>query len=201
MARTVAAANEQSLLRARARGELSADQAFERLYALYAPLVLAWLRVRVTRAADADDLQQDVWMVLYDRWKRWEFRPEMETAEARPILSFLFRTAHFVLRGHSRRASVRAERPLEAAGQAPATDAADAGLELGRCLDLARRICPEEEQDVLAAKLSGVPAREIARALAITEAAVDHRSRAAIARLKGRLQPSRAASFRRRAHA
>jgi RNA polymerase sigma factor (sigma-70 family) len=200
MARSVAAANEQSVLRARARGELSADQAFERLYSLYAPLVLAWLRVRVSRAADADDLQQDVWMVLYDRWKRWEFRPEMESAEARPILSFLFRTAHFVLRGHSRRAAVRAERPLEAAGHAPAPEAHDSSLELGRCLDLARRICPEEEQEVLAAKLSGVPAREIARALAISEAAVDHRFRGAIARLKRRLEPA-GAPPRGKAHA
>jgi RNA polymerase sigma factor (sigma-70 family) len=198
MARSVAAANEQSVLRSRASGELSADQAFERLYALYAPLVLAWLRVRVPRPADADDLQQDVWMVLYDRWKRWEFRPEMEAAEARPVLSFLFRTAHFVLRGHSRRAAVRAERPLEAAGHAPAPDAGDLRLELGRCLDLARRICPEEEQEVLWAKLSGVPAREIDRVLGITEAAVDHRFRGAVARLKRRLEP---ASPGRRAHA
>jgi DNA-directed RNA polymerase specialized sigma24 family protein len=113
--------------------------------------------------ADAEDLQQDVWMVLYDRWKRWEFRPEMESPEARPVLSFLYRTCHFVLRGHARRAAARAERPLEHAGEARAPEAAHSSLELGRCLELARRICPLEEQEVLAAKLSGVPAREIAR--------------------------------------
>jgi RNA polymerase sigma factor (sigma-70 family) len=199
MARAVAAATEQSVLRARARGELSADQGFEALYSLYAPLVLAWLRLRAPRA-DAEDLQQDVWMVLYDRWKRWEFRPEMESPEARPILSFLYRTCHFVLRGHARRTAARAEQPLERAGQARAPEDAHSALELGRCLDLARRICPVEEQEVLAAKLSGVPAREIARALAMTEAAVDHRFRGAIARLKRRLEPRKAPAGRR-AHA
>ena len=199
MVRAVPAANEQRVLRARAAGEVSADQGFEQLYTLYAPLVLAWLRLRTPRS-DAEDLQQDVWMVLYDRWKRWEFRPEMESPEARPVLSFLFRTCHFVLRGHARKAAVRAEQPLEHAGEARAAEAVDSNLELGRCLDLARRICPVEEQEVLAAKLAGVPAREIARALAITEAAVDHRFRRAIARLKRRLEPPKPAA-RRRAHA
>lgn len=199
MARPVAAANEQSVLRARATGEVSADQGFEQLYALYAPLVLAWLRLRAPRA-DAEDLQQDVWMVLYDRWKRWEFRPEMEGPEARPVLSFLYRTCHFVLRGHARRAAARAERPLEHAGEPRAPEGADSHLELGQCLDLARRICPVEEQEVLSAKLAGVPARDIARTLAMTEAAVDHRFRGAIARLKRRLEPPKAGP-RRRAHA
>jgi len=199
MARPVTAAHEQTILRARATGEVSADQGFERLHALYAPSVLAWLRLRVPRA-DAEDLQQDVWMVLYDRWKRWEFRPEMEAPEARPVLSFLFRTCHFVLRGHARRAAVRAEQPLEAAGEARAPQQGHSALELGRCLDLARRICPLEEQEVLAGKLAGIPAREIARSLAISEAVVDHRFRSAIARLKRRLEPPKAPA-RRRAHA
>ena len=198
MTRSVAAAHEQSILRARASGEVSADHGFEGLYALYAPLVLAWLRLRVPRA-DAEDLQQDVWMILYDRWKRWEFRPEMEAPGARPILSFLFRTCHFVLRGHARRAAARAERPLETAREARAPEDRQSALELGRCLDLARRICPVEEQEVLAAKLSGVPAREIARTLAVSEASVDHRFRSAIARLRRRLEPTRAPA--RRMHA
>jgi RNA polymerase sigma factor (sigma-70 family) len=199
MARAVAAANEQRILRARALGEVSAERGFEELYALYSPLVLAWLRLRTTRS-DAEDLQQDVWMVLYDRWKRWEFRPEMESPEARPILSFLFRTCHFVLRGHARRAAARAEQPLDSAAETKAKEALQSDLELGRCLELAQRICPAEEQEVLAAKLAGVPAREIARALAITESAVDHRFRGAIARIKTRLEPRKAAA-RRRAHA
>jgi RNA polymerase sigma-70 factor, ECF subfamily len=199
MARQASASDEQSTLRARARGELSADAGFERLHALYSPAVLAWLRLRLPRA-DAEDLQQDVWMVFYDRWRRWEFPPEMLAAEARPVLSFLFRTCHFVLKGHARRAAVRAEQPLDSAGEARASDGGDSALELGRCLDLARRICPREEQEVLAAKLAGVPAREIAHALSISPAVVDHRFRGAIARLKRRLGAGRAAA-RRRAHA
>jgi RNA polymerase sigma factor (sigma-70 family) len=199
MARAAPAAQEQSILRARARGEVSAEQGFVALHALYAGVVLAWLRVRVPRA-DAEDLQQDVWMVLYDRWKRWEFRPEMESSEARPILSFLFRTCHFALRGYTRRAAVRAERPLESAGDPSAPDDAQASLELGRCLELARSSCPGPELAVLTAKLAGVPARDIARSLGISEAVVDHRFRGAVARLKKKLAPPKRAS-RRRAHA
>jgi len=197
MARPAAAANEQRILRARATGLVSADQGFEELYSLYAPTVLAWLRLRLPRA-DADDLQQDVWMVLYDRWKRWEFRPGMEAEEARPVLSFLFRTCHFVLRGHARRAAARAEQPLEHASHPRVAGDPDLRLELGRCLELARRICPAEELEVLGAKLAGVPAREIARTMDVTEATVDHRFRGAIARVKAQLRPrSRRAAARR----
>jgi len=199
MARPLHAAQEQTILRARATGEVSADRGFESLHALYAPSVLAWLRLRVPRA-DAEDLQQDVWMVFYDRWKRWEFRPEMESPEARPVLSFLFRTCHFVLRGHGRRAAMRAEQPLETAGEARSAQPEHSALELGRCLDLARALCPVEEQEVLAGKLAGVPAREIAHSLSVSEAVVDHRFRSAIARLKRRLETPKARA-RRRAHA
>jgi DNA-directed RNA polymerase specialized sigma24 family protein len=45
---------------------------------------------------------------------------------------------------------------------------------------------------VLLAKLAGVPAREIARALSVTESTVDHKFRNAIARLQKRLNPGAA---------
>ena len=57
-------------------------------------------------------------------------------------------------------------------------------VEAGRALGLARRSCPAEELDVLLPKLAGVPAREIAQALAISEPMVDHRFRNALARIK-----------------
>ena len=42
---------------------------------------------------------------------------------------------------------------------------------------------------MLLTKLAGVPAREIARTLGLSEAIVDHRFRDALARLKTRLSP------------
>ena len=187
------ASPEPSILRARTRGEVSADAAFEQLYALYAPVVLGWLMMRV-RAAEADDLFQDVWIVFYNRWRRWQCLPEMEAPEARPVLSFLFRTCHYVLQGHRRRAA-RVHESLESVevpdGSAGARHM-DQQVEFGRCLELARKLCSPEEVDVLLAKLAGVPAREIARTLNITEPVVDHRFRDAIARLQEQLQPKAA---------
>jgi RNA polymerase sigma factor (sigma-70 family) len=181
---------EQPILRARARGQVSAETAFEQLYALYAPAVLGWLVLRAD-PADADDLLQDVWMIFYRRWQRWQFSPQMEAPEARPVLSFLFRSCHFVLRGHRRRLQTRSHQSLDAMEAADGFQGAKQLLwqvEFGRCLELARRLCPAEELEVLLAKLAGVPAREIARTLDTTEPAVDHRFRNAVARLKKNLQ-------------
>ncbi len=182
---------ERTVLRARARGEVSAADSFEELYALHSGSVRAWLRSRVP-AATAEDLMQDVWLVFHDRWRRWEFRPEMEAEEARPVLSFLFRTCHFVLRGHFRRRELRGELPIEAADDVDAPTGIlrmERAADAGNALRLAERVCTAEERDVLLAKLAGVPAREIAGALGITEAVVDHRFRDALARLKSRLAP------------
>lgn len=182
------ASPEQGILRARARGEVSADESFEDLYQLYGPTVRAWLRFRVPGAV-ADDLAQDVFLIFHGRWGRWEFRPEMEAATARPVLSFLFRTSHFVLRAHRRKAGRE-----ESAEGMDAVDEAGAerlmrDTEAGRALELARRVCPADELDVLLPKLAGVPARELARALGISEPAVDHRFRNALGRIKQRLAP------------
>jgi len=174
---------EQGILRARARGEVSADEAFEDLYRLYGPTIRAWLRFRVPGPA-ADDLLQDVFLIFHGRWGRWEFRPEMEALGARPVLSFLFRTCHFVLRAHRRKAG----REESAEGMEPVDERGAERLlrdaEAGRALELARRLCPAEELDVLLPKLAGVPAREIARTLAISEPVVDHRFRNALARIR-----------------
>ena len=182
---------EPELLRARARGDLSCDQAFERLYGAYARNVIAWLAVRVTRE-DVDDLAQDVWSVFYRRWRGWQMLPEMEAPGARPVLSFLYRTTQFVVQAYRRRPS-RRDRALDDAQEPLALSAAPERLlrdvELGRCLDIARRLCPVEELDVLVGKLSGVPAAEIARTHGITEPVVDHRFRNAIARIKKELRP------------
>lgn len=179
---------EQAILRARARGKVSCDAAFEQLHALYAPAVMGWLVLRVP-AVEADDLFQDVWTVFYGRWRNWRHLPEMEAPDARPVLSFLYRTCHFVLHGHRRRAPDVHE-PLEAVeifDDASGPEKLLQQVEFGRCLRLAREICPPEELDVMLAKLAGVPAREIARTLAVSEAMVDHRFRNAVARLQKQL--------------
>jgi DNA-directed RNA polymerase specialized sigma24 family protein len=185
---------EHEVLRARARGVVSAEASFERLYAAYAGDVRAWFRMRL-QTGESEDLCQDVWLIFHHRWRRWEFRPEMEAPGARPVLSFLYRTAHFVLQGHRRRQAARGEQPLE--GVEPESEAGadrlQVEVEAGRCLNLARRLCPPVELDVLLPKLSGVPAREIARGLGVTEAVVDHRFRNALARIKAKLAPHRPA--------
>jgi RNA polymerase sigma factor (sigma-70 family) len=182
---------ERTVLRARAQGEVSAEASFEELYRLHSGAVRAWLRSRVA-VSTAEDLMQDVWLIFHDRWQRWEFRPEMESEQARPVLSFLFRTCHFVLRGHFRRRELRGELPTE---ELDSTDASSGVLrmeqaaEAGQALRLAERVCSSEERDVLLAKLAGVANREIASTLGLTEAVVDHRFRDALARLKSRLAP------------
>jgi DNA-directed RNA polymerase specialized sigma24 family protein len=64
----------------------------------------------------------------------------------------------------------------------------EARVELGRCLDLAAKICTAEEIEVLVARLTGLSGAEIAQALGLSEPVVDHRYRDAISRLRRRLQ-------------
>lgn len=181
---------ENRVLRARARGELSADAAFEALFREYRRIVTSWLAVRVG-SAGADDLAQDVWLIFYGRFRRWEFGTEMESVNARPVLSFLFRTCQFVARSHQRLARSRRTEPLDPVeGTVAAPDTLVRDLEATKALSLARRICTEEEIDVLLGKLAGMSARELARALSITEAVVDHRYRDALGRLREKLRVS-----------
>ena len=84
--------SEHPVLVARASGEVSADVSFEQLYHLYRRPVYAWLSLRLP-ASDADDLAQDVWTIFYRRWQAWRFPDEL-APEAKPVLSFLYRTCH-----------------------------------------------------------------------------------------------------------
>jgi len=181
---------EQPVLRARARGEVSADAAFEELHALYGGNVRAWLALR-SDAATAEDLSQDVWTVFYSRWQRWQFSPEMEAPEARPVLSFLYRTCQFVLSGYRKRQAFRAHSELDEAAEqrAPQTpEQLTRGAQFGQCLARARAVCPADELDVLLAKLAGLSLEEIAHSLGITVPVADHRFRNAIARVQKELQ-------------
>jgi DNA-directed RNA polymerase specialized sigma24 family protein len=176
---------ENRILRARARGEISADSAFEALFREYARTVLSWLAVRVDASA-VEDLAQDVWLIFYGRFRHWQFGAEMESAEARPVLSFLFRTCQLVARAHNRIARARRTEALssDVEPQSEGVRRILDGVEAARALTMARELCPEEELDVLLAKLAGFSAREIARMLTVTEAVVDHRYRGALSRLR-----------------
>jgi DNA-directed RNA polymerase specialized sigma24 family protein len=117
------------------------------------------------------------------------------------VLSFLFRTAHFVLIGYRRQGAGRQQESLEeveVADRQRSPEHMQQQLELGRTLALARKLCPAEELDVLLAKLAGVPAREIARTLQVSEPVVDHRFRNAIARLRKEMQPARPRKARKK---
>ena len=180
---------ENRVLRARAQGDVSADAAFETLYREYGRTVSAWLAVRVDSTA-VDDLAQDVWLIFYSRFRRWEFGAEMESPEARPVLSFLFRTCQFVARGHKRLAASRVVEPLEMPDDVPVENGRSSmlrRLEATRALAIAKSVCRSNEMDVLLAKLSGMSAREIAATLSLSEAVVDHRYRNAIAKLRKKL--------------
>ena len=110
MAPAEAASPEPPILRARAQGRLSCDAAFEQLYALYAPVVKGWAMM-AGEASHRGDIFQDVWTVFYRRWRGWQWLPEMDAPGARPVLSFLYRTFQFILRGQRR--STRIHQPLE----------------------------------------------------------------------------------------
>lgn len=184
---------ENRVLRARARGDVSADDAFESLYREYGRIVFSWLAVRADASA-VDDLAQDVWLIFYSRFRSWEFGVEKESAEARPVLSFLFRTCQYVARGYRRLAATRKNEPLETPEEVAVENGRDSMLrkiDATRALAIAKSVLPDNEVDVLLAKLSGMSAREIAATLAITESVVDHRYRNALSRLRKKLGQGR----------
>jgi DNA-directed RNA polymerase specialized sigma24 family protein len=176
-------ASEHPILQARASGEVSADVSFEHLYELYKRPVHTWLSLRLA-ASDADDLAQDVWTIFYRRWQTWRFPAELPV-EAKPVLSFLYRTCHLTFAGFRRLKERHRAGDLEQAGDlaAPA-DSWHRDLEVRQCLSAAREACSSDELEILVGKLTGVSARTIARTLGVTESAVDHGYRRAIAKTR-----------------
>jgi DNA-directed RNA polymerase specialized sigma24 family protein len=179
--------SEHGIVSARMSGDLSADVSFERLYAVYAPVVIGWLALRVEPNM-VDDLFQDVWTVFYGRWRTWQRPPEMDIPEARPVLSFLFRTVHLVSKAHH-----RVRRVHESIDDQDIIDENTAPQRLietitfGQCLELARMYCSEEDLAIFTGKLAGLSAREIACTLELSEPTVDHRYRNALAHLREQL--------------
>ena len=187
---------ENGIVSARMRGAMSIDGSFERLYRIYAPVVIGWLALRVEPFA-VDDLLQDVWTVFYGRWRSWQQPAELDRPEARPVLSFLFRTVHLATKAHR-----RARRVHEQIEEHEPTDARTMperlidGLTVARCLDFAKRHCGEDDVAILTGKLAGISAKEIARTLGISESAVDHRYRNTLGYLRQHLQSAESGGIR-----
>src|SRR5438093_377290 len=177
---------EHGIVSGRMSGALSVDASFESLYKIYAPrgcrLAGGPCGIEHGRGPGTG------WTVFYRRWRTWQQPPEMNTPAARPVLSFLFRTVHLTAKAHHRGKLVH--EPI--AEHDPPDHAAPQRLyemlTLGRCLELARRHCCPEDIQILTGKLAGVPAKEIARALSISEPAVDHRYRNALENLRQQVQ-------------
>ena len=164
---------EHGIVSARMCGAMSVDTSFERLYRMYAPVVIGWLAIRVEPHA-VDDLLQDVWTVFYGRWRAWQQPAELDTPEARPVLSFLFRTVHLATKAHRR--AWRVHEPIEK------HHLTDEGT---------MTHCSEVDVAILTGKLAGISARDIARTLEISESAVDHRYRNTLGFLRQQLQSAK----------
>jgi DNA-directed RNA polymerase specialized sigma24 family protein len=180
---TAPLASEHPILQARASGEVSADVSFEQLYELYKRPVYAWLSLRLP-ASDADDLAQDVWTIFYRRWQTWRFAAQLP-ADARPVLSFLYRTCHLTFAGFRRlQERHRADDLAQAGDLAAPAGSWHRDFEVRQCLSAAREACSSDELEILVGKLTGVSARTIAASLGVTESAVDHGYRRAIAKTR-----------------
>jgi len=182
---------EHGIVSARMCGAMSVDTSFERLYRMYAPVVIGWLAIRVEPHA-VDDLLQDVWTVFYGRWRTWQQPAELDMPEARPVLSFLFRTVHLATKAHRR--ACRVHEPIEKhhltdEGKMPQRLVET--LTLGQCLEFAKTHCSEVDTAILTGKLAGISARDIALTLEISESAVDHRYRNMLGYLRQQLQFAR----------
>lgn len=180
--------DESPVLQAFADGRLTQEEAFAGLYGEYGRTTRGWLAARAP-AADIDDLVQDVWSIFWRRWRDWTSPAGMSPADPRPLLSFLFRTCHLTLMAHRRLAAVHATKPIDIAPD-PALDGQRSLLrhvQLGECFDAARSCCDDIDLAVLTGKVSGLSGREIARTVGLSEPAVDHRYREALARIRAQL--------------
>jgi DNA-directed RNA polymerase specialized sigma24 family protein len=184
--------DESPVLQAFAEGRITHEEAFAGLYGAYGRTTRGWLAARAP-AADVDDLLQDVWSIFWRRWREWTLPTGVSSSDPRPVLSFLFRTCHLTLMARRRLASAHATQPIEATPD-PAVDGQHAlvrHLQLGECFSAARACCDDIDLAVLTAKLAGVSGREIARTVGLTEPAVDHRYREALARIRVQLTTPR----------
>src|SRR5262249_11430283 len=134
---------------------------------------------------------------LNARWRSWQHPAKPAPRQARPFLTFHFRTAH-----HATKAHRRARRVHEQIEEHDLTDGRTMperlidGLTLASCLDFAKSHCGEEDVAILTGKLAGISAKEIARTLEISESAVDHRYRNTLEYLRQHLLSAESGGIR-----
>src|SRR5262245_13420485 len=142
------------------RGALSIARSFEGLYRINALAVIGWRALRV-QPHGVDDLLQDVRSVLYGRWRSWQQPANLDTPEARPVLSFLFRTVHLAAKAHRRARRVREQiEEHDLTDDRTMPERLIDGLTLASCLDFAKTHCGEEDVAILMGKLAGISPKE-----------------------------------------
>jgi DNA-directed RNA polymerase specialized sigma24 family protein len=138
-----------------------------------------------------------LWTVFYGRWRSWQQPAELDTPEARPVLSFLFRTVHLATKAHRRTSRVHEQiEEQDLTDDRSMPERLIDGLTLASCLNFAKTHCGEEDVAILTGKLAGISAKEIARTLEISESAVDHRYRNTLGYLRQHLQSAESGGIR-----
>jgi RNA polymerase sigma-70 factor (ECF subfamily) len=164
-------------------------EAFERLVALYKPLVMGFFFGRVANPSDAEDLAQEVWLAAHQRLGQLRrpdrFGPWLMVAARRRLIDFY--------RSRAARPEIAYRNPAEpresedaAAAPNPAARAADSQL---RAATLAAiEAMPERYRIVLYLRLIHEDSSaEIARRLGAKESAVRMRLQRGLARLREEL--------------
>jgi RNA polymerase sigma-70 factor (ECF subfamily) len=160
--------NEQHLL-ALARQD---PQAFRRIYQHYLPRLYAYVRYRVERKQDAEDLVAETFLRVVDGFDRFEWRHEGSFA------AWLFRIAHNAIsnfhRDHAHLDYTRAPEELpEPVATGPLPDAIVLRKELFADLHRLIATLPPRRREVITLKFfGGLQNREIAAVLGLDERTV-----------------------------
>jgi RNA polymerase sigma-70 factor (ECF subfamily) len=154
----------EALLEKLCKGDAAAAAEVFRTYEPYLRLIVrrqlpAWLRAKF----DSVDVVQSVWADLLDgfRQKGWRFdNPDR-------LRAFLIKVTRnrFLSRFRQHRHAGDRERPLESAGEEPASaePAPDAAAEAEELWQQLLRLCPPEHRELLELKRQGLALDEIAR--------------------------------------
>ena len=139
----------------------SPAQVLSDLYAEHFGYVWRTLRRLGAAAADAEDLAQEVFVVVYRRWADFD--------QARPLKPWLFGIAYNLVRDHRRRASTRRERlDVRSDVEVGSVDPDLRALEARELVYLALQALPEERRTVFVLyELDREPMKVIAETLQI----------------------------------
>jgi len=154
------------------------EEAFERLYDVFAARLLRAARCICRTREDAEDALQDVFVGLV--------RARAALGQVRNLQAYLFAAVH---RAASRRAERRGdERPMDAAALERTAGAAEQPAEPSDRLNRALASLPAEQRTVIALKVDGgLTFEEIAEALNVSQNTAASRYRYALEKLRASL--------------